>query len=405
MKRWKKIALALVLLFVVTQTPFIYRRFRFGRLQQQIDALNASRLMPEADGYDDHAGVMHVHSLLGGHSTGRLEEIVAAAKQNRLAFVVMTEHPARYTNTAETTLRGTHEGILFVGGNEINTTGEDRLLVLPGLAPDMPAALPVGSTGEFISTAREHGRLVFVAYPEQLANWDLPAYDGIEVYNLFTNSKRASYALLFFDGLWSYRSYPHLLFTDFFERPAEQLRRWDEVTARGGRRVVAVAGNDAHQNVGLSLQDQTGAGFLSIQLDPYERSFRVVRTHALVERGRALDTQALLSALAAGHTYIAFDLFCDATGFRFTAQSSGERKLMGDEIALAPDLTLRVRLPVKARVVYFRDGQAVHEERETEESVWPVTERGVYRVEVYLEQLGAPLNREAWIISNPIYVR
>ena len=34
----------------------------------------------------------------------------------------------------------------------------------------------------------------------------------------------------------------------------------------------------------------------------------------------------------------------------------------------------------------------------------PLTERGVYRVEVYLPQLGAA-GQQPWIISNPIYVR
>jgi hypothetical protein len=34
-----------------------------------------------------------------------------------------------------------------------------------------------------------------------------------------------------------------------------------------------------------------------------------------------------------------------------------------------------------------------------------VTERGVYRVEVYLPQLGGLVAEKPWIISNPIYVR
>jgi hypothetical protein len=34
-----------------------------------------------------------------------------------------------------------------------------------------------------------------------------------------------------------------------------------------------------------------------------------------------------------------------------------------------------------------------------------VSERGVYRVEVYLPQLGKPVGDKPWIISNPIYVK
>jgi hypothetical protein len=34
-----------------------------------------------------------------------------------------------------------------------------------------------------------------------------------------------------------------------------------------------------------------------------------------------------------------------------------------------------------------------------------VSEKGIYRVEVYLPQLPLPAGAQPWIISNPIYVR
>src|ERR1051326_7952462 len=104
MKRWKKIALVLIGLLFLSQTPFVYRRYRLGRLSAAIAASNAERVAGPAGGrYDDSAGVFHVHSSLGGHSTGTLSDIVQAAKADRLAFVVMTEHPDALVNTAEAT--------------------------------------------------------------------------------------------------------------------------------------------------------------------------------------------------------------------------------------------------------------------------------------------------------------
>lgn len=402
MKRWKKITLALVLLLVVSQTPFVYRRFKLARLARTIDELNAQRAATDtSDPFTDYHGVMHVHSWLGGHSTGRFEEIVRAAAANGLSFVVMTEHPSKHVNTAEATLKGVHEGVLFVPGSEINAAGEDRLLVLPGIAP-----APGKTTTESVMAEAKSsgGRLVFVAYPEQFGSFGAADYDGIEVYNLFTNSKKINYALLFFDGLWSYRSYPHLLFSTFYQRPDEQLRGWDELMSKG-RKVVAVAGNDAHQNVGLSLQDQTGESIMALQLDPYERSFRVVRTHVLLERAEPFNSETLLASLARGHTYIAFDLFCEASGFRFTAETDTEKRLMGDEIALGAGVRLKVVAPVRSRMRILRDGQMIDEAKDTTQRELTVNERGVYRVEVYLDQLGKPLGEQPWIISNPIYVR
>lgn len=405
MKRWKKVALGLLALLVLSQTPFMYRRYRLGRLNAAIEDLNARRAAePPGEIYADYRGVVHVHSMLGGHSTGGFDEIVEAAKANGLAFVVMTEHPAKHVNTAEATLRGVHDGVLFVNGSELNPANEDRLLVIPGTTPPALSSAPT-STQDTLAGAKREGRLVFVAYPEQLRSWELDGFDGIEVYNLYTNTKRINYALLFFDGLWSYRSYPHLLFATFYERPGDNLKKWDELMTTRGRKLVAIAGNDAHANVGLSLQDLTGEPLLRIKLDPYERSFRVVRTHVLLEKSLGFSAETLSSALAGGHCYIAFDLFGDATGFRFAAENGAERKIMGDEISLGGGVRLTVTAPAPARVVFFRDGAPVHEASQTSQTELVVNQRGIYRVEVYLDQLGASFRDKPWIISNPIYVR
>ena len=100
MKRWKKIALALLGLLLLSQTPFVYRRYRLGRLGAAIADVNSQRTpVPTDDRFDDYAGVFHVHSSLGGHSTGTLADILRAAKADRLAFVLMTEHPDALVNT------------------------------------------------------------------------------------------------------------------------------------------------------------------------------------------------------------------------------------------------------------------------------------------------------------------
>ncbi len=413
MKRWKKVVLVLLLLAApLSQTPFIYRRYTLGRMQASINSLNAQHAPANIDDpYLDYKGVMHVHSHLGGHSTGTFDELIAAAKSNELSFVVMTEHPARHVDTMEATLKGAHDGVLFINGSELNPVADDRLLIVPGMRPldstDSPA------TQQAIDRAKRDGKLAFVAYPEQLRNWDVSGYDGIEVYNLYTNTKRINYARLFFDGLWSYRSYPELLFATFYQRPHGNLKKWDELMVAGNRPLVAIAGNDAHANVGLGLQHLTGKKILQLKLDPYERSFRIVRMHVLVERGRQassaeVSAEVILAALARGHCFIGFDLFGDPSGFRFTADDgAGRSVILGDEIEMAQGAAVRlsVTTPVPARIVFFRNGGVIHEEKEATRKELIVTERGAYRVEIYLDQLGELLRDRPWIISNPIFVR
>jgi hypothetical protein len=419
MRRLAKVLLALLVVVAVSQTPFAYRRYQLGKLDATIRRLNASRSMTDDAGYADYRGVLHVHSFLGGHSAGRFEEIVEGARANGLAFVVMSEHPSPHFDTRALTLRGTHGGVLFLPGGETSEDARDRLLTFGLNTPQQPdnsdansgrratgggqppAASPLQSQ---IDRAKAEGQLVFVAHPETFTLWQsVQNFDGMEVYNLHADAANARPLTLFFDGLWSYRAYPHLLWARFHEAPTENLRRWDELTA-SGRRVAAVAGNDAHANVGLSLQKLDGDPFFQIRLDPYERSFRIVRTHALLPRDQQLTEETLAAALAAGHAYVAFDVLCDATGFRLTASNGSEQKLMGDEIALGGGVRLRAATPVASRVVLLRDGRKV-DEKEGTLAEWGVTERGVYRVECYLPQLPDPLSRKPWIISNPVYVR
>src|ERR671938_448150 len=284
LRRLFKLALALLLVLLAAQTPFIYHRYQLGRLAATIRQLNAQRAASADDPYADYKGALHVHSSLGGHSTGTLAEIVQAAKANSLAFVVMTEHPTADIDTAAQTLSGVHGGVLFVAGSETSESADDRLLTF-GRDAHALAAAPGASTQALIDQAKQAGQLVFVAHPETFRSWQAArGFDGMEIYNLHADAKHVNRLALFFDGLWSYRAYPHLLWTRFHEAPTENLRRWDELTAEG-RRVVAVAGNDAHANVGLSLQQLTGRPLLQLKLDPYERSFRVVRTHVLIARG------------------------------------------------------------------------------------------------------------------------
>jgi len=411
LRRLLKLALVLFVILMATQAPFIYRRYQLGRLSAKIAELNSQRAVDQLDNHADYKGVIHVHSFLGGHSPGTLAEIIEAAQSNRLDFVVMAEHPSAHFDTRAVTLRGTHGGVLFVDGNETSESAQDRFLTFGGsdtIPPiNEPAPASASSSQAIIDRAKAAGQLVFVAHPETYTGWQTTAnFDGMEIYNLHADAKNINRLSLFFVGLWSYRNYASLLWTRFYDSPDETLKRWDELTAQPGRHVVAIAGNDAHANIGLSFQELTGRPILQLKLDPYERSFQVVRTHVLLPRDQPLTRERLLSAIAQGHAYVSFDLLSDATGFRFTVTNGAEEKLMGDEITLtAGETNLHVQTPLPSRIQLMKDGQLFSEEKQTVRHEWKINQPGVYRVEVYLPQLPAPLNERPWIISNPIYAR
>jgi hypothetical protein len=128
----RRILIAILGLIIVSQLPFAYRRYRLRRLRQTIQQLAAQRVPPAVESeFADYQGVIHVHSSLGGHSTGNFAELINAAKANQLDFVIMTEHPQQDFDTAAMTLNGTHAGVLFINGNEVATSNGDRLLLIP----------------------------------------------------------------------------------------------------------------------------------------------------------------------------------------------------------------------------------------------------------------------------------
>ena len=399
--RKRKVLLVLLGLVIVSQLPFAYRRYRLGRLRTTIQQLDSQRVAPPESAYVDYRGVIHVHTFLGGHTSGNFTELIAAARANQLDFVIMTEHPQAEVDTSAMTLNGNHAGILFLNGNEVVTSDGDRLLLIPGSSN--AASMNTQSTQEIIDRQRSAGGLAIAAYPSESQRWQSSSIDGVEIYNLFSNARRYNPILGFFDGLWSYRSYPDLMFANFFNRPNESLSRWDQTITSGRRRLTAIAGNDAHSNIGLSLNDASGKQWLGIKLDPYERSFRTVRTHVLVRRDKQLTRESLLEALSLGHCYVSFDLFGDPKGFSFVVGGAAQRT-MGDEIAFVEGLHLIAGTPLSSRFVLLKDGQTM-DQKSGSTGDFSISTAGVYRVEVYLDSLPSPVKGQPWILSNPIYIK
>ena len=126
--------------------------------------------------------------------------------------------------------------------------------------------------------------------------------------------------------------------------------------------------------------------------------------HVLIDRNEPLNEDNLLNALRSGHCFIGFDFLGDTSGFSFTAESQGEQKIQGDGIKLNADTRLKVRTPVSSQVKIFKDGNVILDETGVTSKDFPVTERGTYRVEVYLPPLGKLAAGKPWIISNSIWV-
>ena len=402
-KALKRIFLALLVIIILAQIPFVYRRVQTGRLAKKLrdERDPAQTKPPRTDGFDEYKGVIHVHTSLGGHSTGGFDELTAAATANDLDFVVMTEHVSTTYDTSTLTLNGVYGKTLFVGGNEGDTADGDRMLVLPG-SNDV-TGLHMIPTKLAFEKAHADNQLIFVAYPESYKTWDAD-FDGAEVFSLSTNSKNVNPFLVIFDLIWSFPSYPELTTASYFRRPDANLKKFDELATN--RRTSLFAGLCAHSNIGYSLfSDDVGNKPIGIKLDSYEMVFRLVRVHLVTAKGLPLTRESLVNTFKKGNFFTGFDVIGDSSGFSFTAKDGEVTKTMGDEVTLSPQTKLTASAPVPARLVVFKNGERYFEQSDTTEITLNVTERAAYRVEVYRDALGAPYDKMPWIISNPIYVR
>ena len=401
MKLWKKISICLLCIAFLSQVPFIINRLKTRSLASQIASQETNQNQSSDSKYKDYKGVIHVHSFLGGHSTGTFDELISSARENKLDYVVMTEHTSEFYDTSAMTLRGRNEDILFVGGNETSVGDGNRFLVLNGF-PDLAKANKL-KTPEFLSETHSREKLAFVTYPHKFKAWD-DDIDGIEVFSLHTNAKLMNPVTFIFDALWSYRAYPGLTLARYFERPAKNLEKFDELAKT--KKLTLFAGSDAHSNLGLHIGDDSNNKYINLKFDRYETIFKLVRTHILLPKDVTLNQENLLTALKNGNTFIGLDILGDTSGFTFTAQNSDEIKILGEEILLEDGkITLKAKAPQASRFIILKNGEIVYESGITNQVSFEPKEKGAYRIEVYLDPLGTPFDKMPWIISNPIYVR
>ncbi len=346
---------------------------------------------------------LHMHTR---YSDGRglHADLVRAAQKAQVDAIIATDH-----NVWVRGVEGYHgEGnnrVLLLVGEEVHDQARDpqknHLLVF---GAERELATYADDPQRLIRAVNQAGGICFLAHPidpeapnfaeEDLSwvSWDVSGYTGIELWNAMTEFK----SLL--------KSRLHAIFYAFNPSQvahgprADTVQKWDELLAQG-KNVVAIGGSDAHALVGRM-------GILSKVLFPYEFHFRAVNTHVFIPNplsGDAVsDRRAIYEAMAKGHAFIGYDLPAPTRGFRFSAHCANSVAWMGDSISAKEAATLQVKLPRAAEFHLLKDGERIRSVMKRDALVYKVTERGVYRVEAYIQYRG---KRRAWIFSNPIYVK
>jgi hypothetical protein len=353
---------------------------------------------PAGAGRELH-GAIHVHTNRSD-GTGSVGDVAAAAARAGLDFVVFTDHG---NGTREPDPPLYREGVLCIDAVEIST--RDGHLLALGL-PQAPYPLG-GDARDVVEDVARLGGTAIAAHPASSKpelDWRDRAVpiDGLEWLNGDSEWRDES-AWTLARALLTYPVRRVETLASLLDRPAAALSLWDELTRR--RPVVAVIGSDAHARIGLRGDPYDDR--LSLPLPGYERMFRLFSNviPGLVLAGDpAADAQAVLAAIRTGRLYSRVDALGATTALAFTAVGGTARAGMGESLATATGVVLRVELhgAPDARIALWRDGTIAGS------GAGAVFERaasgpGAYRVEISRPGTpGAP--PVPWMVSNPIYL-
>jgi hypothetical protein len=212
-------------------------------------------------------GVIHVHHAPSHDSDAPFADVLEAADEAGLDFVVLTDHadveaPAPLPGIEHAGVRVAPSGrrVLVLVGAEFAT--DDGHLLGLGIDHAVPA---IGRPGrDVIADIHAQGGFAVVPHPFSHGGWRAwdADFDGMEVQNSASDFTRL-YGPLLPIRILRFAFDRDAVLRELWVRPGQELAKWDELLL-AGRRVVAFAGADAHQNVSL----------LGWQLDPYAQMFR-----------------------------------------------------------------------------------------------------------------------------------
>ena len=350
-------------------------------------------------------GAFHIHTDRSDGS-GTPDDVAASAARAGLQFIILTDHgdgtrlpdPPQYRS-----------GVLVIDAVELSTAAGHYIAI--GL-PQAPYPLR-GEPRDVIEDVRRLGGFGVVAHPDsakrglQWHDWDTP-FDAMEWLNADTEWRDEGPGTL----ARAFVQYPLRAaetLGSLLDRPDTTLSRWDAATRR--RRVVALAGADAHARAGWRDEDANGyrrTWFLRIP--SYSVSFRTFALRAEVDRplgdSASADGAQILASLKAGRVYSGIDALASPAALEFSATAENRRASQGEllDVKGLVSFVARSNAATGGSIFLLKDGRILKQEPLPELRFVSTSGYGTYRVEIHLSSApGTP--PVPWIVSNPIYVQ
>ena len=342
----------------------------------------------------EYTGVIHIHTEHSFDGHGSLEEIVDIAEQLNVDFVCITDHRSLNIKKEVPALKQTEVKLLI--GYEMNDAKKNNHYLIFNIDEVFPLSM---KAEEYVKQTRKAGGTGFIAHPFEKrksrrtlrtynwTSWDVDEFDGVEIWNYiseWTDKLRIPWNVL-----------PKILFPNTsIKKPNKKvLKKWDELNCRDLKK-AGIGSVDSHEN-------KYSAGPLSISFLPHKKLFGTIRTNIQTRQPLSADNanQEIISSLKNGNSYIVNYTHADPYMFYCGIESKSSEKfaLPGEVISLKEkNLYLFIYLQQDCLIKIIHNGNLVHTEYMNKVS-YPITEKGFYRIEVYLGLKG-------WLFTNPMYV-
>lgn len=416
----------ILILFLYLFTPGLWNRWvTYPGLEKQVNALQALRKEPASlTELNTYRGALHVHSYWSHDSEGTLATLIPAAKNAGIDFIFLTDHSHGSMDSFPRGYKGYYDGVLIEPGTEKQgfcTWPLDSALIDWKVDKDTIAKNIVSNGG-----------MIFYAHSEEDHNWSNPYYQGMEIYNIHTDTKDESLPPHIFNFIVNRNQYRHWAMREMFDEQKAILALWDSLNSK--RKIVGFSAVDAHENQNIRARylkdgrvewvgpnakpidtvkvnfwnrwlfdspDEEGWIFKFL-IDTYQASFNYVTNYLVAD---TLSVPSLARHLKKGNLFIAFKSLGDAKGFMYCSRD-GEDKItgiVGDSVQLDRVKSLHAVSPLPGQFRLIHDGKTIDTSAESEyQYTWRgLVGQGTYRIEVHIQLNGADV---PWIYSNPIYV-
>lgn len=339
---------------------------------------------------NQRVGAYHIHTQDSHDSEGKEEDLIKAAKENNLNFLIVTEH-----NFLSQDILSVKDDFYLIKGIE-NSTDDGHLVALNNGHVLNKKEKEQGA----VNAIHENGGIAVVAHPTALKGGyqlkDYSKFDGIEIANSSTNFYNFIFPTRWLKGIASLASMyidTNTMWSFINAYDDEAMKIWDSELERG-HQMIPFCGLDAHNN--LTYTKELGA-------------YQMITTDRWYLMGNDdFKSRMLAKNIIEGDVYCRSGILGDVrldfkANIGFLPKRSGSInsifvKSMQAEVAPVPDYPIELRLIRNGKVVATTDKATLEENK---------LEKGAYRLEVWvkLPSLLPQIFGERWvplIYSNSI---